>query len=354
MGIWARMSLFTHLDCWQEVSMHKGLSKMTEETEDLAFRYSVSYITQGNHRFYTLSMPSDVLAQSCFVSTRDEDPREGFQRLLDRKRAAEIAAYIDNGFGSIPTSIILSAQPEAELEIVGRGKTLQFKPSPRAFLILDGQHRVYGFSLAKTSLRVPVVIYNGLSRRDESRLFIDINTRQRPVPSELLLDIKRLAEYENTEEQLMRELFDLFNEEPESPLLGMLSPSKKSENKITRVTFNAAMKPLLPILCEQEVDYIFQALSQYLETFIYGLKSLKLDKNITNPFVFRAILHIFPEVAQRVKDRFGPEYTANNYYEIMESMFSKIKASLVSSPGRSHKPLADNFQKCLKSDFSIR
>ena len=34
---------------------------------------------------------------------------------------------------------------------------------PEAFLILDGQHRVYGFSLAKTSLRVPVVIYNNLT-----------------------------------------------------------------------------------------------------------------------------------------------------------------------------------------------
>jgi len=326
---------------------------MTELSQDQVHRFSVSYITQGNHRFYTLSIPSDVLAQSCFVSTRDEDPIQGFQRLLDRKRAAEIAAYIDNGFGSIPTSIILSAQPEAELEIVGRGKTLQFKFSPRAFLILDGQHRVYGFSLAKTSLRVPVVIYNGLSRRDESRLFIDINTRQRPVPSELLLDIKRLAEYENEDEQILRELFDMFKEEPDSPLIGILSSSKKVENKITRVTFNTAMKPLLPIFCDVEVSYIFEALARYLETFISGLKSHKVDKKATNPFVFRAMLHIFPEVAQRVKDRFGPEYTADNFYDVMATMLGKIKISLVNSPGRSHKTLSEHFLKCFKSDFSI-
>lgn len=316
-------------------------------------RYSVSLIKQGTHRFYTLSLPSDVLANSCFVSTRFDDPHMGFQRLLDPKRAAEIATYIDNGLGTIPTSIILSAQPEAELAIVGRGKTIEFKVTPKSFLILDGQHRVYGFSLAKTSLRVPVVIYNNLTRRDESRLFIDINTRQRPVPSELLLDIKKLAEYESENEQIMRELFDLFNTERKSPLLGFLSPSKKSGKKITRVTFNAAIKPLLPLFIDKEISYIYDALSSYLETFIAGLKNIGADRNITNPYVLRAILHVFPEIAPRVKDRFGSEYTSDNFYEVMKLMFSKIKPSLVNQPGRTHKAIADHFAKAFKTNFTV-
>jgi len=115
-------------------------------------------------------MPSSVLARTCFVISRDENPKAGFQRLLDKNRAQQIADYIDAGLGTIPTSIVLSAQKDAHLKILGRGKTLEFNDVPKAFLILDGQHRVYGFSLAKSELRVPVVIYNGLSRRDESRL----------------------------------------------------------------------------------------------------------------------------------------------------------------------------------------
>ena len=90
-------------------------------------RYSVSLVTQGNHRFYTLTMPSEVLANTCFVTTRDEDPKKGFQRVLDVHRAQEIADYIDMGFGTIPTSIVLSAQQAAELKVVGRGKTLEFR-----------------------------------------------------------------------------------------------------------------------------------------------------------------------------------------------------------------------------------
>ena len=219
---------------------------MPNKQNDEFLRYSVSLVTQGRHRFYTLTMPSDVLAKTCFVTTRYEDPDQGFQRLLDKRRAQEIAAYIDTGLGTIPSSIMLSAQSDAELRVIGKGKTIEFRDTRKAFLILDGQHRVYGFSLAQTSLRVPVVVYNGLSKKDESRLFIDINTKQRPVPNELLLDIKKLAEYESDVERSLGEVFDLFKARSDSPLLGLVSPAERKKGLISRVTFNAALKPLIP------------------------------------------------------------------------------------------------------------
>lgn len=107
---------------------------MTYKRSAEPHRYSVSLVTQGKHRFYTLTMPSDVLANTCYVTTRDEDPKKGFQRVLDRKRAQEIADYIDMGFGSIPTSIVLSAQSAAELRVIGRGKTLEFRDDPKRVL----------------------------------------------------------------------------------------------------------------------------------------------------------------------------------------------------------------------------
>ena len=54
--------------------------------------------------------------------------------MLDEKRAQQIAEYIDMGFGTIPTSIVLSAQPSANLKIIGNGKTLEFIDTPKAFL----------------------------------------------------------------------------------------------------------------------------------------------------------------------------------------------------------------------------
>ena len=302
-------------------------------------RYSVSLVTQGKHRFYTLTMPSDVLANTCFVTTRDEDPHKGFQRVLDVKRAQEIANYIDLGFGTIPTSIVLSAQSTAALTVVGRGKTLEFKDDPRAFLILDGQHRVYGFSLAKTSLRVPVVVYNNLTPRDESRLFIDINTKQRPVPNELLLDIKKLAEYENKTENLLAEVFDLFNSDSSSPLLGRLSSHERLSDKISRVTFNAGLKQLLSVFADAEPEVIYSALNSFLTSFIAGAKSLKAADAITKPTVFRAVMMLFPEVAQRVKDKHGKVYVRENFDEVLAPMFEQIRPTVLRQPSTSQKDL---------------
>jgi DGQHR domain-containing protein len=317
-------------------------------------RYSTSLVTQGKHKFYTLTMPSDVLARTCFVSTREADPKRGFQRLLDEKRASEIANYIDNGLGTIPNSIVLSAQQDAELRLLN-SKTLEFNDAPKAFLILDGQHRVYGFSMTKTALRVPVVIYNGLSRKDESRLFIDINTKQRPVPNELLLDIKKLAEYETTSEQFSGAVFDRFHDDPSSPLLGMLSRSSRGKGKISRVTFYAAMKPLLAFLENSDPDVTFQALAGFITAFLEGCRALDVDimDVITRPTVFKGFMLLFPDVAQQVKDRFGKEYTAARFRDVMGPMFSRLRATTFSNAGSSSKDLHNTLSKALRTQFSL-
>lgn len=315
-------------------------------------RYSVSLVTQGKHRFYTLTMPSDVLAETCFVTTRHEDPKVGFQRVLDKNRAQQIAEYIDTGFGTIPSSIVLSAQPDADL-VVLQGKTIEFVSSPKAFLVLDGQHRVYGFSLAKTALRVPVVIYNGLSRKDETRLFIDINTKQRPVPNELLLDIKRLADYESDQEKVLGAVYDLFAKRSNSPLVGLMTPAARASGKISRVTFNAAVKPLLAVFSDFEAEEIYEALRGYLRAFLAGAKARKTDVEITNSTIFRGSLMLFPDVARRVKERYGAQYTEEHFTDIMAPMFSNLKMSTLKRPGNSSKALKDNLLKAMESGFKL-
>lgn len=316
-------------------------------------RYSISQVTQGNHKFFTCTIPSDVLARCCFVSTRDDDPKEGFQRVLDRNRASEIANYIDSGLGTIPSSIILSAQSEAELAIVGKGKTIEFNDTPKSFLVLDGQHRIYGFSLSVSSLRVPVVIYNELSRRDESRLFIDINSKQRGVPNELLLDIKHLAEYEDNEDQLMREVFDLFNKESESAFFNQFSASSKAPKKITRVTFNNSFKPLLSLFRGKTADEIYFILNNYFLAFRTGLKDMGCVDSMTGSVVFRAICGFFHTAASKLKDRYGAEYSVDNFYNTMEGMFSKLKPARFNKPGSSYKSITEYLENNIKSDFTL-
>lgn len=280
-------------------------------------------------------MPSEVLARTCKVTTRKEDPEKGFQRELDQKRADEIAAYIDQGLGTIPNSVVLSAQPEADFKVIGRGKTVEFTDRPGAFLILDGQHRVYGFAKAKKSLRVPVVIYNGLSRTEESRLFIDINTKQRPVPPALLLDIKRLADVESRSEATLREIFDLFDSDRGSILTGRLSRIDAARNKISRVTFNLAVKPLLERLPDRSSEEIFEILNNYLTALQSNLVTRFEDAVLGKPVVFRALMGVFPMVTQRVADKFGSHFSPENYNFFLQSLFHHFPKAKFEKPGTS-------------------
>ena len=316
-------------------------------------RYSLSLVKQGKKQFYTLTMHSEVLAETCMVSTRKEDPVLGFQRELDSKRALEIANYIDNAECTIPNSIVLSAQPSAELKIVGKGKTLEFNYVPGAFLILDGQHRVYGFSMAKTSLRVPVVIYNGLSRTEETRLFIDINTNQKPVPPQLLLDIKRLADIESESEGTLRDIFDFFAEDSESTLAGYMAAHESTKGRITRVTFNRALKPLMKYFSGRSAYDTYLILNAYLSAISTEILKRTPEPHLFKPVVFTAFMLMFGTVAQRVVDKFGSKFTAENFQVIVEPIISSTQLNKLSKPGSSAPALRKYFETLSSGNLTI-
>jgi DGQHR domain-containing protein len=246
-----------------------------------------------------------------------------------------------------------AAQPDAQLEYTRRTRTLKFRSGPRAFLILDGQHRVYGFHLAKARLRVPVVIYNNLSQAEEVQLFIDINTKQRPVPNELLLDIKKLAESETDVEALLRTVFDHFASESESALIGLLSPSERRRGRISRVTFNVALKAIWHAFSGSDADDVFKALNAYLHVWLAGLRQYDAESHITNPTLFRAIMLLFPAVGERVADRNEGEYTAENFSDVLRPFFERVRKSDFQRLGASPIALHDVFRKYLQSGFSI-
>ena len=313
-------------------------------------RYAISLVRQGSNRFYTLTMPSNVLAACSFVTTKDENPSIGFQRVLDEKRALEIAEYVDGG-GSIPSSIVLSAQPDSNFRSVDRAKTAAFTFSPHSFLIIDGQHRVYGFSKAKTSLRVPVVIYDGLTKDQEARLFIDINTKQRPVPKELLLAIKSLANSESDIETRLSQVFDLFHQSPKSGLLGFTSSTKKAAGKIDRVTFNAGIRPHLEFFDGREVRYVFDIWNAYFQAAMSCLRAKKIERAISKKTTFRAFCAIFPDVVQRVQDKYSGKYSAQNFSSVLDPVFGLTSNSFLRPT--SIETLSSDMRKKMRSGLTL-
>lgn len=316
------------------------------------FTYPALALTQNRHKFYFSTIPVQDLFPWCFVSRRDVEPINGFQRALNENRADDIARYLAKGKGSIPTNIVLSAQTKAKFSYLSRPKTINFERIKNAFLVLDGQHRLWGYQLClekhDIGHRVPVAIYDGLTRAEEAGLFIDINTTQRGVPAALLLDIKQVAQVESVLEQTLRAIFDQLSTDANSPLTGKLSKSKSARGKISRVSFNRALEPVMrsPIMLDLDSGDRQNLLLNYLNAFDAELEDKKL---LFRTAFFEAIFDIFDEVIRT---------TTSQYRDAKQVSLQKIirpiaKIDYSSSSLVSKKSLTEAMKSILRKNISI-
>ena len=263
-------------------------------------QYNAIKCIQNGRSFFIAKIDSNTLKQICFITRRSEDPEAGFQRLLNVNRAKSIAKYLDTENMSIPSPIILSSQENANFSFKESDLKIDFELVPSSFLVIDGQHRLFGLKISEKNYEFPVVIYTGLSRKEEVNLFIDINTTQKGVPTALLLDIKELAGRQTTTEELQREIFDRLSKD--SVLAGNLLPASSANNKISRKIFNESTLNLLEQepLKNKDVDLIFKSIRNYFEAFSYTFSESGYAKiTVTNSSYFKSICALFPEVAAK-------------------------------------------------------
>ncbi len=255
--------------------------------------------TQNNITFYIAILKSSILKQMCFVS-RKKDSVKGFQRLLNQKRAREIANYLDMAKGVIPSALILSAQNSAKIRFDETTSKLSFDISKDSLLVIDGQHRLYGLYESEIDYEIPVAIFNKLNTSSEVKLFIDINTTQKGVPTALILDIKGQAGTETKIEERQRILFDNLNKD--SVLAGYLLPNESKAGKISRTVFNSSTQSLFETgpTADLNDETIYKTVKNYLAA-VDSLFKLAENENarLNKTVLFRAIMTIFSESCEK-------------------------------------------------------
>ena len=283
--------------------MKKSIVRKAIQKEGAMAR-SASYpaieCVQNGTKFYSTVIESSVLKETCFVTRRDDDPEKGFQRLLNKNRAKDIAKYLDDGKGVVPSAIILSAQDQSKLIYDKNESRILFSVVKDAFLVIDGQHRLYGYNNSIKNYQVPVIIFDKLTTSAEVSLFIDINTTQKGVPSALLLDIKQIAGKESKREERQRELFNKLNEE--SPLTGLLSASQSVRGKISRSAFNEATSIIFEAgpLSDQSAENIYKGVRNFLEATEYVFNASKSENaRLSKTVLFKSLFMIINEVLNR-------------------------------------------------------
>ena len=155
----------------------------------------------GNHTYYSFSIEPEKLLKIGYVLHRSQANRDigmpNYQRLIKRNRLLEIRKFVEDG-GFFPNSIIISIDTNGKgltfdrssLQVDGSVSKIGILHLPqkyRSAYIIDGQHRLYGYSDSKYagSNSIPVVAFVDLSHTQQLSLFMEINENQKSVSKTL-------------------------------------------------------------------------------------------------------------------------------------------------------------------------
>lgn len=213
----------------------------------------------GGHEYYEFSIEPEKLLKIGYVLHRNEANKNmmpTYQRIIKRKRLKEVQSFINDG-GYFPNSIIIS--------IDSGGRKLQFDESPtklddsiskigvlhlpkryHSAYIIDGQHRLYGYSdseYANTN-SIPIVAFVDLDRSEQLKLFMDINENQKSVSKTLRITLNSdmLWDSPNQNERryaIRSKIAQMCGEEQSSPLLGRVVIGEDEKNNIKCITIQA-------------------------------------------------------------------------------------------------------------------
>lgn len=150
--------------------------------------------------FYFFTDPKKLLPYA-FVARRERGDKEFYQRVIKSDRLSKIKNFIDGG-GFFPNNIIISIEEKPTFISLNKKffeeendnhvdiGILRF---PKTFLscrIIDGQHRLYGFSKSQLSPSIPIIAFDRLSKIEQMKFFVDINWKQKSVDSNLIWDLQ--------------------------------------------------------------------------------------------------------------------------------------------------------------------
>jgi hypothetical protein len=152
----------------------------------------------------------------------------------------------------------------------------------------------------------------------------------------------------------MHDVFDLVNSREDSALRGLLSPAERRPGKISRVTFNAALRSIKHAFAGAPAEEVYAVLNAYMRACRNGLGLHDVDENIAHPALFKALVLLFTNVAERVADRHGGKYTVRNFEDVVIPFFRRLKKSDLPRAGMGHVALHEHYSKALSAGFLLK
>lgn len=237
------------------------LAKLFKDQEIPALKNQIPAIRgkMGGFHYYSFSIEPEKLLKISYILHRVNVTNEdgGYQRLVTKGRLKEIEQFI-NGGGYFPNSVLLNINTKKDDPLyfdkvacphhdstITEPVILHLPKRYHSAFIIDGQHRLYGYSntMYKATNSIPVVAFENLSAEDQINLFIQINSKQRPVSKNLLTTIGaelmwNSDKYDEALSALMSKLLSDLGTRDDSPLYRRIIIGDKKMNATTCITLD--------------------------------------------------------------------------------------------------------------------
>lgn len=264
----------------------------------VSFRIPAIEGKMGGHTYYSFSVEPEKLLKIFFVLHRNkanENMMPTYQQLIKKARLKEIHTFIEDDKGYFPNSIIINIFSEKNKKLVfdqsnnqvadaiSRIGVLHLPKKYKTAFIIDGQHRLYGYSNSqyKFTNTIPVVALINIDRSEQVRLFMQINENQKAVSKDLrnTLDADLLWDSDNYLDQikaLKSRIAINLGENRASPFFGKISIGE-DKKIITTEHINLALS---------RSDFLGKVKKNEIETLgtIYTGDLEKAFKNISDLF----------------------------------------------------------------------
>ncbi|WP_040214921.1 DGQHR domain-containing protein [Clostridium polynesiense] len=213
----------------------------------------------GGFTYYCFVIEPERLLKISYVLHRNEANKNmmpTYQRLIKKKRLSEVRTFINNK-NYFPNSLIISIDTNckglrfdlSDMRVDGSLSKLGILHLPKRYrsaYIIDGQHRLYGYSDSDygSTNSIPVVAFVDLDRKEQIKLFMDINENQKAVPKTLRVTLNAdmlwdSDDFNERRQALRSKIAQMLGEEETSPLLGRVVVGENERSFTKSITVEA-------------------------------------------------------------------------------------------------------------------
>ena len=216
----------------------------------------------GGHTYYSFSIQPEKLLKLSYIlhnNTTSEEVVGTYQRMVNKKRVSEIGAFLDSndgGSGFFPNSIIVNFDTNGRNLVFEKNSSdhdvedcsvgvLKLPDKFRSAFIIDGQHRLYGYSKSqwKAKHTIPVVAFEDLPVENQVDMFVNINHKQKSVSQNLLTTIKADLHwnsplYNNAIFAVMARLLMELSKDNSSPLYSRIKLGENKKSDLVNITLD--------------------------------------------------------------------------------------------------------------------